>query len=326
VLGTSDLLYPQAVGGDIGCGMLAVAFDARVDRLGDPAVAGRVLAGITRVVPPTRRHRRHVLTMPEDLAARPLSHPSLESARRDEGQLQFGTLGSGNHFIELQADEWGTLWLMIHSGSRAMGQAIRGHHLARAEPVGSGLKALDSSNEFGQAYVTDVEWARRYADANRRAMAEQVAGVLRDLVGGTVRWDSLIATDHNHVAPETHDAQALWVHRKGAMPAGVGVEGALPGSMGTASFHVVGRGCAKSLCSSAHGAGRALSREAARRRLSERDLRRQMHGVWYDFRMESHLREEAPAAYKDIHAVLRAQGELVKVIRKLRPLVSYKGR
>jgi tRNA-splicing ligase RtcB len=136
----------------------------------------------------------------------------------------------------------------------------------------------------------------------------------------------LIATDHNHVASEMHGGQRLWVHRKGAMPAGVAAEGVLPGSMGTASFHVVGRGCAESLCSSAHGAGRALSREAARRKLAPRDLRQQMRSVWYDFRMERHLLEEAPAAYKDIHAILRAQRELVKVTRKLRPLLSYKGR
>jgi tRNA-splicing ligase RtcB len=260
------------------------------------------------------------------LNQRPLSHGWLDSVRRDDGVLQFGTLGSGNHFIELQADEEDRLWLMIHSGSRAMGQAIRAHHLAKAEPMGSGLKALGSLTETGLAYVNDVEWARRYADANRRAMAEQVTGILEQVIGAAARWETLIVSDHNHVGRETHCSRDLWVHREGAMPAGDGIPGVLPGSMATARFHVAGRGCADSLRSSAHGAGRALSREAARRSLSERDLRRQMQGVWYDYRMASHLREESPAAYKDIHAVLRAQRDLVKVTRTLRPLLNYKGR
>jgi tRNA-splicing ligase RtcB len=326
VLGTSRLLYPQAVGGDIGCGMLAVAFNIGTETLTDPTLAGKILAGFGRTIPTVRRHRRHSLPLPEDLASAPLSHASLESIRRDEGTLQFGTLGSGNHFIELQGDDEDRLWLMIHSGSRAMGQAIRAHHLARAEPAGSGLQALDALTEAGRRYLNDVNWARHYADANRRAMAERAAEVVRNVVGATIEWRTTITTDHNHVANETHGGQCMWVHRKGAMPAGAGVEGVLPGSMGTTSFHVTGRGCAKSLCSSAHGAGRALSREAARRSLSERDLRQQMHGVWYDFRMERHLIEEAPGAHKDIHDVLRAQRELVKVTRTLRPLLSYKGR
>jgi tRNA-splicing ligase RtcB (3'-phosphate/5'-hydroxy nucleic acid ligase) len=135
----------------------------------------------------------------------------------------------------------------------------------------------------------------------------------------------MIAIDHNHVALERHGERELWVHRKGAMSAQRGQLGVLPGSMGSPSFHVEGRGCEEALCSSAHGAGRALSRSAARSKFSDRELRRQMEGVWYDYRLTGKLRDEAPAAYKDIRAVLKAQRELVKVIHTLRPVLNYKG-
>jgi tRNA-splicing ligase RtcB len=324
VFGTSHLIYPQAVGGDIGCGMLALRLNAPSDLLRNPARAGKILAAMAHAVPPIRRHRRATLAEPDSIRNAPLSHPHLESIRRDEGVLQLGTLGSGNHFIELQSDEQDQLWLMIHSGSRIMGQAIRAHHLARALPMGSGLKALDATAESGQAYLHDLAWARQFAAANRLAMAQQVVDVLAEVLAAHAEWDSLIATDHNHVAREMHGDASLWVHRKGAMPAGASVAGILPGSMGSESFHVEGRGCANALDSSAHGAGRAMSREAARRSISTRHVHQQMSGVWYDYRMDQALREEAPAAYKDIHAVLRAQRELVRVVRVLHPLLSYK--
>jgi tRNA-splicing ligase RtcB (3'-phosphate/5'-hydroxy nucleic acid ligase) len=136
--------------------------------------------------------------------------------------------------------------------------------------------------------------------------------------------ETLIACDHNHVAREEHAGESLLVHRKGAMPAGAGAAGVLPGSMGTLSYHVEGRGCPEALRSSAHGAGRAYGREQARRRVTARDLSRQMNGVWFDYRIAEALLDEAPAAYKDVRAVLRAQHELVRVVRTLRPLLSYK--
>ena len=156
-------------------------------------------------------------------------------------------------------------------------------------------------------------------------MAEEVGRVLAARLGARVCWETLITTDHNHVSLERHGGRDLWVHRKGAMPAGLGESGVLPGSMGSLSFHVEGRGHEDALCSSAHGAGRAFSRTEARGKVSERDLRRQMEGVWYDSRLVGKLRDEAPSAYKDIRAVLRAQKELVKVTRTLRPVLNYKG-
>jgi tRNA-splicing ligase RtcB (3'-phosphate/5'-hydroxy nucleic acid ligase) len=131
VVATSQLIYPQAVGGDIGCGMLAVGFDMEATALQDPGVAGRVLAALGRAVPTRRRNRRAAITPPPDLELPTLSHESLEAMRRHEGMIEFATLGSGNHFIELQSDEDGRLWLMVHSGSRGMGPAIRAHYGAR---------------------------------------------------------------------------------------------------------------------------------------------------------------------------------------------------
>jgi len=322
---TSNLIYPQAVGGDIGCGMLAVGLDADAASLKNPKVAGMVLAELARAVPARRRNRRMTIPLPDGLANDRLSHPSLESCRRNDGVLEFATLGSGNHFIELQSDENERLWLMVHSGSRALGQAIRDHHLAGIQSAGSRFRMFDAGSPEGVNYLHDASYARRYADASRQAMATEIGTFLGRTLHARICWETLITTDHNHVAWERHGAHDVWVHRKGAMPAGLGESGVLPGSMGTLSFHVEGRGCEEALCSSAHGAGRALSRSAARVKVTERDLRRQMEGIWYDYRLADKLRDEAPSAYKDIRAVLRAQRELVKVRRTLRPILNYKG-
>jgi tRNA-splicing ligase RtcB len=324
-MATSRLIYPQAVGGDIGCGMLAVALDVSADALTVPRVAGRILADLASAVPPRRRNRREIVDQPHGLAADSLSDPRLDAFRRGEGALEFATLGSGNHFIELQSDENERLWIVVHSGSRGIGQAIRDHHLTRAQPVKHGLSAVEAFTDPGAAYLHDSAFARRYADASRRAIVEQAGAVLARRLNATVDWDTAISTDHNHVAREHHNGRDLWVHRKGAMPARPGVAGMLPGSMGTLSFHVEGRGVPDSLCSSAHGAGRKWSRTAARSRFTECDLRRQMEGVWFDCRLAARLRDEAPGAYKDIRAVLRAQSDLVKVTRTLRPILNYKG-
>ena len=233
VVATSRLIYPQAVGGDIGCGMLAVGFDVEAAALHDPGIAGRVLAGLGRAVPARRRNRRAAIAPPPDLEPATLSHPSLEAMRRNEGAIEFATLGSGNHFIELQSDDDGRLWLMVHSGSRGIGPAIRDHHLASRRGRGGGLRALDATSDQGASYLDDAAWARRFADASRRAMAEEVGTVLETTLGARLCWETVITTDHNHVSLERHGGRDLWVHRKGAMPAGLGERGVLPGSMGS---------------------------------------------------------------------------------------------
>ena len=214
---------------------------------------------------------------------------------------------------------------MVHSGSRGIGPAIRDFHMARGQSAGAGLRALDARSEQGAEYLHDAAWARRFADASRRAMAAEAGEVVQAILGARLCWETAIATDHNHVAMERHDDCDLYVHRKGAMPAAAGQPGVLPGSMGGESFHVEGRGNHDAMCSSAHGAGRASSRTVTRAKVTARDLRRQMDGVWFDYRLADQLRDEAPSAYKDIRAVLRAQHDLVKVTRALRPILSYKG-
>jgi len=325
VVGTRDTLYPSAVGGDIGCGVAAIGFDVEASSLAAPAVAARVLAGLYERVPFVRHDRHRAPALPEALRDRPLSSPRLESARRREAERQLGTIGSGNHFIELQADDEGRLWLMLHSGSRGLGQAIRDHHLARCRSGRLGLAFLDASADAGRDYLADMAWALDYAAASRRRMVEAVAEVLAAVVNAAPDPASFVSCHHNHVRQETHDGEALWVHRKGAIPAGHDEAGLIPGSMGTLSVHVRGLGRPEALGSCAHGAGRRLSRTEARRRISVPQLAREAAGVFFDHRLAGALRDEAPSAYKDVDVVLRAQRELARVVRRLRPVLVYKG-
>jgi len=321
-IATTRLIYPAAVGGDIGCGMAALRFDVAADRLSQ-GHAARVLAGLYERVPRGRHRRADFRPWPRDLEPDQLSAPPLAALARSQAQAQLGTLGSGNHFVELQADDEDRLWLMLHSGSRGMGPAIRAHHAALAEPAGA-LRALDAGSEQGRAYLADMAWALRYAEANRRYLLEAAGDAVRAGLGAAAEATSLITCQHNHARREQHRGQELWVHRKGAMPAAAGEPGIVPGSMGAPSYHVEGRGHAGALASSAHGAGRALSRTEARRTITRRDLARQLAGVAWDHRRGDLLRDEAPAAYKDIGQVMRAQHDLVRITRRLRPLLSYK--
>jgi tRNA-splicing ligase RtcB len=325
VVATDHTLYPAAVGGDIGCGVAAIAFEGDAGLLHDERRAASVLVGLYRAIPIVRHARKRAPGIPPPLEARPLSAPSLESLKRGDGVLQLGTLGRGNHFVELQSDDEGRLWLMLHSGSRGLGQAIRDHHLRNCTAGRLGLRFLEADSKEGMAYLHDLDWAIDYAEESRGAMTAAAVAIVKAVLGIGVDEASYVSCNHNHVRRETHGGETFWVHRKGAMPAGAGESGLVPGSMGTRSFHVEGRGCAEALGSSAHGAGRQLSRTDARRRISARDVARELRGVWFDHRLAAGLREEAPSAYKDVDAVMRAQHELVRVVRRLRPILSFKG-
>jgi tRNA-splicing ligase RtcB len=325
VVGTSKLILPQAVGSDIGCGMAAVAFDGTADALEDELAAGRLLAGLQVAVPIMRQGPGRMLKrLPAELQDVPLTAPPLEKLKARDARVQLGTLGRGNHFLEFQADDEGRLWLMVHSGSRAVGQAIAQHHLAKAAATTTGLRCFAADSPAGCDYLADMEWALRYAQENRRLIVAAAEQTVERVLGLQVLTDTYLDCGHNHVRRETHGGEALWVHRKGAIPAAEGEAGIIPGSVGTVSLHVAGRGCAEAMSSSSHGAGRALSRDEARRRISVRQLERQMAGVWFDHRRAAGLREEAPDAYKDIEAVMRAQRELTRVVRRLRPLLSHR--
>ncbi len=327
-LATERLIYPAAVGSDVGCGMAAIRFESGAELLESERSAARLLAGLYRLIPSIKHSRDTMASLlPGGLEADTLSDPRLEKLKARDGRFQFATLGRGNHFIEVQADEQNRLWLMIHSGSRGMGQAITAHHLKRATEKGphETLVRFDAESPVGQAYLSDAAWAVRYAEQNRLAMVNRVELLFAELFQVEVARDSLIHSNHNHVRSEVHFGQTYWVHRKGALSAATDEPGVIPGSMGTASFHVRGRGQTESLCSSSHGAGRSLRRGDAMKQIGERQLLREMQGIWFDQRQLARLRDEAPSAYKEIGTVVRAQRELTKIERQLRPLLSYKG-
>ena len=326
VVATQSRLYPQAVGNDIGCGMTAVGFQCSADIVQDETAAARLLNGLGKLVP-TNRHSKLTMvdSLPDALLEAPLSAPQLEKLKRRDARVQFATLGRGNHFLEFQATEQNALWLMVHSGSRAIGQSITNHHLQAATTANTGLKFLHADSDNGQAYLQDVEWAYAYADLSRKAIMEAVIVLMEKLFGISADLSSMMACHHNHVQLEKHFGHSYWVHRKGAVYAANGEVGLIPGSMGTSSFHVEGRGCEPALCSSSHGAGRSMSRYEAKKIFTLKQLHQQMQGVWFDYRLGNRLREETPLAYKNIHKVMRAQRELVRIVRKLRPVLSYKG-
>ncbi len=321
-LATKELIYPAAVGSDIGCGMAAVAVDSDSHLLSDARNAARLLTALSRDVP-SNKHRV-ARELPMELHPRLLSVPALSRLAQRDGRVQLGTLGRGNHFLEFQTDENDRLWVMVHSGSRGMGQAITNYHAHRCERR-SRLACLEAGTAKGQAYLADVAWARTYAAENRLEMLRAVDRILSAEFATRLDWSSVIHTDHDHVQRESHFGTDYWVHRKGAQSADTGNAGIIPGSMGTSSVHVIGQGHPEALRSCAHGAGRRLSREAARHRISVQKLEHQLRGVWFDHRISHQLREEAPEAYKEIEQVLRAQRDLIQITRRLRPLLSYKG-
>ncbi len=323
---TERLIYPAAVGGDIGCGYSAVAFAGDASPLQRRQAAEHVLKELPKAIPVIRHSRRNGLPNLEgELNAALLSAPELIAKALSVGREELGTLGRGNHFLEFQADEEGRMWAMVHSGSRAMGQHITAAHLKNAEKVGGGLSWLDADTDEGKAYLQDVEWARAYAAESRQRMLNRAADLIAETLGVETDMNTWINTDHNHVQREEHNGRTLWVHRKGANQASEETENIIPGSMASATYHVQGRGNTNALNSSSHGAGRRLSRGAARAMIKRKDLDRQLGDIWINPSTASKLIDESPMAYKDINTIIRAQRELVRIVRKMQPVLCYKG-
>lgn len=328
VLGTSELVFPQAIGGDIGCGMATVRLQGANASDMTENVAQAIVRELNRQIDvavrsPARRRDPLATETPDP---KELRAPHLARMAEREGMIQLGTLGRGNHFVEAQRDEEGSLWIMVHSGSRAMGQAVAGHYvrLAQREGVRAALLGLRRGTAAFDAYLADQAWCVEYARVNRVHLLASAARTIKDVLGGKAEWSTLLDIPHNLVRVECHGGAELIVHRKGSAPAARGGAGLIPGSAGTLSVHVEGRGDERSMCSSSHGAGRVMSRGDAKRRITLKDVRRQMTGVAYDERREHSLRDEAPGAYRDLRLVLEAQRELVKVTRTLYPVVSFK--
>ena len=304
-------VYPDAAGRDVGCGMLAVPLGVDAASI-DPADA---LDRMTAAVPTMLRDG------PADLSALGrLSSPRLQKFADRDGSRQFGTIGRGNHFVELQADNEGAAWLLVHSGSRGVGAAVATSHIKSAEQDGP-LPWLPDDDPRCAAYLHDAAWLREYARRSRREMADRVAASL-----GVATAGGGFDTAHDSVLREDVGGRPLWVHRKGVQPLAEGGPGVLPGSMAGPTLHVVGRDTAASLGGVSHGSGRLLSRRDARRRVGLREAARQLRGVAYDGRLLDALRDESPAAFRDVREVAKAQRDLLRTTRVLRPLACVKGR
>ena len=247
---------------------------------------------------------------------------------------QLGTLGGGNHFIEMSLDEDDAVWVVLHSGSRGVGNMLATTHIRAAkrtcEQAGRGLEdknlAYFMEGDAGFApYVADMLWSQDYARCNRQLMTAATLTALRSATD--LRFDAVETIDchHNYAQRETHDGRVLWVTRKGAIRARPGDRGVVPGSMGDDTYIVTGRGCAESYHSSAHGAGRVMSRSQAKRELTADDLVDNMSGRVWQADMADRLIDEAPGAYRDIAAVMAAQEDLVTVDHKLTAILNYKG-
>ena len=340
VIATHQAIIPAAVGVDIGCGMVAARLSLTANDIDEKRLK-RVFDQITRDVPVGRDQHADGRVLVD--AVRPFEpglkaltdrHPQLLKAfgRFSKWANQMGTLGGGNHFIEVCLDEKRRVWVMLHSGSRGIGNAIATYfiELARKDMERHMIHLPDRDLAYfreGSAhfddYVEAVHWAQDYAMANRQAMLELVlAGLARHLPPFTVTTEA-VNCHHNYVAREHHFGADVWVTRKGAIRAGAGELGIVPGSMGARSYIVRGRGNAESFCSSAHGAGRRMSRTAATKHFTEADLARQTEGVIC--RKDKGVVDEIPGAYKDIDTVMANQSDLTEVLHTLKQVVCVKG-
>ena len=341
VIPTVAAIVPAAVGVDIGCCMVAQRIGLGASALPDDLAPLR--SEIESAVPHGGGRGGQVGAWPEvprpvGQAWRGLSarygaiidrHPAVAHKRPLE---QLGTLGSGNHFIELCLDEQDRLWVMLHSGSRGAGNRIGRHftQLARREMErhqirlpNKDLAYLREGSELFDAYVEALDWAQDYARMNRELMLASVLEALREHLPPFALAERAIDCHHNYVAREHHFGADVYVTRKGALRARAGDLGIIPGSMGARSFIVRGRGEAQSFHSCSHGAGRLMSRSEARRRFSLADHRRATRGV--ECRIDRAVLDETPGAYKPIDAVMHAQRDLVEIVHQLRQLICVKG-
>jgi tRNA-splicing ligase RtcB (3'-phosphate/5'-hydroxy nucleic acid ligase) len=326
VFATQDTIVPSALGGDLGCGMSAVPLSPPRWSL-DARTLLRILGEWSRAIPVgDATHRGKGVEVPSELFARELSTGALLHARERLSRRHLGTLGGGNHFLELDRDAEGNLWLLVHSGSRGLGAAIAAHHLRAAEGSGFGeIPGLRVTEAAGQACIGDIEWALHFARENRRVLAEQAASILLGVIGAVPDLSATIDVHHNFVRAERHQGRELLIHRKGAIAAERGARALIPGSMGTASYIVEGLGDPSSFASASHGAGRVLTRREARGRIAIERFEHSMRRVVFDARRSRDLVEEAPAAYRDIREVLEDEDDLVRPLIRLEPLAVLKG-
>jgi tRNA-splicing ligase RtcB len=336
VLATEGAIIPAAVGVDIGCGMIAVKTPLRRDDIKDPAA---VRAGIERRIPMSAGKNNRTLTDSAAVRVREME----ELAQRDYGafdvdwRLALGTLGGGNHFIELATDEAGAVWATLHSGSRGVGNKIGNHYIRKAQALAAArgivlpdrdLAYLTEDTEAFDSYIRDLRWAQQFARVNRDEMMDRVMIELsRHLFGDSTHVAELeqqrINCHHNFTQREEHFGKRVWITRKGAIEARRGMWAMIPGSMGSRSYIVTGLGHPMAFSSAPHGAGRRLSRTQARRQYTMSDLDRAMQGI--EFRRSSVLLDEIPSAYKNIDEVMEHARDLVEIKHVLTQFVNIKG-
>ena len=340
VIATHKAIIPAAVGVDIGCGMVAARLSITANELDEKALQ-KVFDQISRDVPVGRAQHADNRVLAD--AARPFEprlkalierHPELLKAfgKSSKWANQLGTLGGGNHFIEVCLDEADQVWVMLHSGSRGIGNAIASYFIKLARKdmerwmiqlPDRDLAYFPEGSENFADYVEAVHWAQEYAMQNRQSMLELVlAALTRHLPAFTVTTEA-VNCHHNYVAMEHHYGEDVWVTRKGAIRAREGDLGIVPGSMGARSFIVRGKGNPESFCSSAHGAGRRMSRTAAEKHFTQADLVQQTEGVIC--RKDKGVLDEIPGAYKDIDQVMANQDDLTEILHTLKQVVCVKG-
>lgn len=264
--------------------------------------------------------------MPEAFLEPSLSTHALERTRERLLSRHLRTLGGGNHFVELDRDGAGDLWVLVHSGSRGLGSAVAAHHLRVAEEEGDGdIPGLRADSAAGQACLHDTEWALRFARANREAILSAAMEVVAEATGVSPEASSRLDVHHSFFRREDHFGRCLWVHRKGAIAASAGDRALIPGSMGTASYIVEGLGEPSSFRSGSHGAGRVMTRREARERIRPAQLQQAMRRVVYDERRSRTLVEESPHAYRNITDVLEDEADLVVPVLRLEPIAVLKG-
>ncbi|WEV26159.1 RtcB family protein [Streptomyces sp. 71268] len=339
VIAMRGAVCPAAVGVDIGCGMSAVRTSLTDRDLPDDL--SRLRSKIEQAIPvgrgmhdaPVEPGKLYGLPTAgwDDFWSRFDDVADAVKFRQERATKQMGTLGGGNHFVEVCVDGEGAVWLMLHSGSRNIGKELAEYHIGEAQklPHNQGLVDRDlavfvSDTPQMAAYRNDLFWAQEYAKHNRSIMMALLQEVLRrEFRKARVTFDDVISCHHNYVSEERYDGMDLLVTRKGAIRAGAGEYGIIPGSMGTGSYIVKGLGNAASFNSASHGAGRKMSRNAAKKRFSTRDLEEQTRGV--ECRKDSGVVDEIPGAYKPIEKVIDQQRDLVEVVAKLKQVVCVKG-
>jgi tRNA-splicing ligase RtcB len=342
VIPTKGAIIPAAVGVDIGCGMMAVETTLRAEHL--PDSLAKLRSEIERKAPAGFGRNGEWGMIPDSVVSRLRNsdlNERLDRIRDKHRKIpnhkvgsQLGTLGSGNHFIEVCIDERGFVWVMLHSGSRGTGNQIGQYFIEQArrmlETRMLGYRVPDQDLAFfveGETmfddYIEAVDWAQDYARANREAMMERTLQAMREHLPKFKLGKHAVNCHHNYVEKEHHFGADVWVTRKGAVRAGDGELGIIPGSMGAKSFIVRGKGNPDSFCSCSHGAGRAMSRTKAKETFTLKDHREATDGV--ECRKDQGVIDETPMAYKDIDAVIAAQSDLIEVAHTLKQVVCVKG-